>query len=67
MAMNYAFEPDNGDDRPSTAVPVPMTNTQREQAVIESMSHLDTYFSDQKVHIPVKVSSLQFVYGFFSL
>lgn len=66
MARNYAFEPDNGDDRPSTAMPVPMTNTQREQAEIENMSHLDTYFPDQKVHIPVKVSSLRFLLGFFS-
>lgn len=60
MSSNSAYEPDKNDDRPS-APQNATANTQNGRTPNENTSlnlHLDTYFSEARIPIPEKVSSL---------
>lgn len=64
MAVNTAFEPDNMDETPSSAAHTPKNASNnavngRTATATESTSfnlNLDTYFSDEKIRIPDRVS-----------
>lgn len=56
MAINSGFEPDNGD----ATQPTENKNTSNQQQPNENTSfglNLDTYFSDEKIPIPDRVSN----------
>lgn len=58
MAVNNAFVPDNNDVRPTASAPR-KNETNNGDAPNENTTfnlHLDTYFSDEKIHIPEQVS-----------
>lgn len=62
MATNIAFEPDNSEDVVSSTISC--TNNKSINSIVrqtqnESTTHLDTYFSDEKIIIPDTVSILQ--------
>lgn len=66
MAVNTAFEPDNINETPSSATQTPKNasndavNGQTPNESTAFNIHLDTYFSDEKIHIPDKVSGTNF-------
>lgn len=56
MAINNAFQPDNGNNTPPIAVTATNSTDTR---LNENTTQLDTYFSDAKIKIPQKVSFSQ--------
>lgn len=71
MSANKAYEHDNSDDRP-TATTNGQRNTQNGRRPDENTSlnmNLDTYFADERIPIPERVSFAQnnaLVHSFFS-
>lgn len=59
MSSNSAYEPDNGHDRPSAGPKNTTANSQNGRTPNENTSlnvHLDTYFADERIPIPERVS-----------
>lgn len=59
MSSNSAYEPDNGHDRPSAGQKNTTANSQNGRTPNENTSlnvHLDTYFADERIPIPERVS-----------
>lgn len=59
MSSNSAYEPDDGHDRPSAGPKNTTANSQNGRTPNENTSlnvHLDTYFADERIPIPERVS-----------